>query len=136
MSLETHRCPLKPQVGHVIDLMPTFLELAGAVYPEERNGAATLPLEGISLVPALAGETLARREPLYQEHQGNRAIRDGDWKLVAPRNGPWELYDMAADRTELNDLVEHRPEVAERLRLQWEAWAERVGVPPWPARRP
>ena len=124
------RGELEHQVGHVIDLMPTCLELAGADYPSQRNGHPTLPLEGISLVGAFRGEPLARREPLYQEHEGNRAIRDGKWKLVAARNGPWELYDMAADRTELNDLAEQRPEVAQRLRLQWEAWAERVGVPP------
>jgi len=129
------RGELEHQVGHVIDLMPTCLELAGADYPSQRNGTATFPLAGISLVPAFAGEPLARREPLYQEHEGNRAIRDGNWKLVASHNQPWELYDMAGDRTELNDLAEQRPEVAERLRLQWEAWAERCGVLP-SARRP
>ena len=130
------RGEIKHQVGHVIDLLPTCLEAAGAPYPAERNGTATLPLEGISLVPAFRGEPLARQEPLYWEHQGNRAIRDGDWKLVASHNQPWELYDMAADRTELNDLADHRPEVLERLRRQWEAWAEACGVLPWPVRRP
>ncbi len=94
------RGELEHQVGHVVDLMPTCLELAGADHPSQRNGQPTLPLEGINLVGAFRGESLGRREPLYQQHLGNRAIRDANWKLIAARNGPWSISDarIAVDR--------------------------------------
>ena len=92
------------QPGHIIDLMPTFIELAGGVYPSEYNGSTILPMEGVSLIPALNGKKLRRKAPLFWEHEGNRAVRDGDWKLVseydntAKKFRDWELYDMKNDR--------------------------------------
>ncbi len=86
--------------GHVIDLMPTLAELGGARYP-----AGKTPLEGRSLVAAMCGGPKQERPPLFWEHEGNRAVRDGAWKLVSAHNGPWELYDMEADRTEATDLA-------------------------------
>ncbi|QDV35242.1 arylsulfatase [Tautonia plasticadhaerens] len=122
------------QPGHVIDLMPTCLDLAGAEYPAERSGLPTIPLEGRSLAPAFSGAPIDR-EALFWEHQGNRAVRVGDWKLVASKGQPWELYDLEADRTELVDLAAERPDTVAELSGRWEAWADRCGVEPWPVRR-
>jgi arylsulfatase len=126
------RGELRHQVGHVIDLMPTCLELAGAAYPEMVDGRAITPAAGMSLVPAFADEPL-ERQAVYWEHEGNRAVRAGDWKLVARgRKGPWELYDLRADRTETSDLATRFPDRVEQMAALWQAWAERCGVLPWP----
>lgn len=121
------------QVGHVIDLLPTCAELAGADYPQERNGQSIIPLEGRSLVPAFRGEVADRT--IYWEHQGNRAVRFGDWKLVAAHRQPWELYHLATDRTELHDRAAEYPEKVAQLKTMWQDWAERCGVRPWPVKR-
>lgn len=127
-----HRSTLEPQPAHLIDLMATCIDLAGAKYPATHDGRAIHPLEGVSLRPAFAGEPLARSEPIFFEHEGNRAVRDGRWKLVAKgAAGEWELYDMAADRTEMNNLAEMQPERVRTMVAQWEAWAERAQVLPW-----
>ena len=89
------------QVGHIIDLMPTLLEIAGGTYPASRGGHAILPVEGLSLVPVLRGEERPGHDTLYWEWAGNRAIRRGDWKLAWDKKvKTWELYDLDADRTE------------------------------------
>ena len=124
--------PLRNQVGHVIDLMPTCVELAGAKYPTEWDGKAILPMEGRSLVPAFSDKPI-EREALFWEHEGNAAIRVGDWKLVrAGKNGDWELYDLKADRSELHDLSKENPQQAKKLLDAWNAWAERAHVFPAP----
>jgi arylsulfatase len=125
------RGALRRQPGHLIDLLPTCLDVAGARYPAERNGVPLPPPEGKSLVPALAGRPIDR-EAIYWEHEGNRAVRAGDWKLVAKGpGGPWELYDMAHDRIETNDLASAHPERVKAMVAQWEQWARRTGVLPW-----
>lgn len=116
------------ETGHVIDFMATFAELAGAEYPEHYNGKPITPLEGRSLLPILQGGARPCHKALYWEHNRNRAIRQGPWKLVAPKDGDWALYNLEADRTELTDLREERPEIAVNLQSRYEAWAERVGV--------
>src|SRR5262249_22528145 len=78
----------------------------------------------------LRGKLLGPRT-LAWEHEGNRAIRAGDWKLVASFKGDWELYDLANDRTEGNDLAARQPGKVKELAAQWQAWADRVGVVPW-----
>ena len=117
---------LEPQPGHLIDLMATCVDLAGAAYPP-----AAPKMEGVSLLRAMRGESLSPRT-LYWEHEGNKAIRVGNLKLVAKHNGPWELYDMAADRTEMRDLAPQKAETVTQMAATWQAWAERVGVKPWP----
>ena len=126
------RNALEPQPGHLIDVMATCVDLAGAAYPAGRDGQGIHPLEGVSLRPAFAGQPLGRQQPIFFEHEGNRAVRDGQWKLVAKGPaGAWELYDMAADRTEMNNLAAKQPERVKTMVAQWEAWAKRAQVLPW-----
>lgn len=122
--------------GHVIDLFPTLLEIAGGQSPN---------LEGKSLLPALRGRAIAQ-ETRFWEHGGNRAVRAGRWKLVSYynevecdpvtyglgyRTGPWELYDMERDRTESHNLAPRQPARVRALSAAYERWAQRVGVVPW-----
>jgi arylsulfatase len=123
---------LVPQPAHLVDLMPTILELAGADYPQKYQGNDIQSAEGISLVPMFAGLDAKRESPLFWEHEGNRAVRDGQWKLVAKHRGKWELYDMLADRTEMRDLSDDHPQRVSEMSNQWQIWADRVGVLPWP----
>ncbi len=128
------RGELERQPGHLVDLMPTFADLAGAAYPAERGGRKIRPPEGASLRPAFEGKDVGRKAPVFFEHEGNRAIRDGRWKLVSRHGRPWELYDLEADRSEMNDLASSDPERARNLAAAWQAWADRAGVQPWPVR--
>ena len=120
------RGELRHQPGHLIDVAATAYHLAGAKYPD---GAT--PLEGKSLVPAFADKPLDR-DALYWEHEGNRAARAGEWKLVAKHAGPWELYDLAKDRTEGTDLAAKHPDKVQALAAKYDAWAKRAHVEPWP----
>ena len=121
---------LEHQPGHLIDIMATCVDVAGADYPTQVAGQAIKPLEGVSLVPAFLNQDVNRTNPIFWEHEGNRAIRDGKWKLVAKENNPWELYDMHADRTEMHDLCTAKPELVQSLAEKWHAWAERADVLP------
>ncbi|MBT4667765.1 MAG: arylsulfatase, partial [Opitutae bacterium] len=85
---------------------------------------------GKSLEPVFAKDS-AKERTLYWEHEGNRAVRKGDYKLVAMHDTPWELYDMNKDRSELKDLSKIMPGKAKELRLLYEIWAKRVGALPW-----
>ena len=134
--------------AHIIDIMPTIVELTGANYPDKIVDLSGLdnpgilkerdivPMEGISLVPVLKGKNLKRKTPIFWEHEGNRAVRAGDWKLVsAYDNGKkrfleWELYNLKEDRSELNDLSEKYPGKKAEMIQAYEKWAERVGVIP------
>ncbi len=117
------------QPGHLIDIMATCVDVADATYPAELNGQAITPLEGVSLVPALAGRDLQRSNPLFFEHEGNAAIRRGDWKLVREgASGPWELFNLQTDRTEQVDLSGSQPQLVQELEAEWLAWADRAQV--------
>ncbi len=118
------------QVGHVIDIVPTCLEAARIRYPSTYRGRDLPPLEGRSLLPILQGKTRPDAR-LYWEHAGNRAVREGRWKLVARHEGPWELYDMEADRTETTDLASRFPDAVRRVSESYTAWARRTNVLPW-----
>jgi len=121
------------QPSHLIDLMATCVDLAKAEYPATHNGKKIHPMEGVSLVPAFRGDDLGREQPIFWEHEGNRAVRQGKWKLVAKgRNGKWELYDMETDRVELHDLSSKYPDKTGELAAIWEAYAKRTNVLPWP----
>lgn len=124
------RGQLETQPGQLVDIMATCLDLADAPYPNTFQGVTIKPLEGISLRPAFSGRRLSRPHPLVWEHEGNRAIRQGRWKLVGKENQPWELYDLATDRTESHDLATLRPRRVKSMADQWEAWATRAEVHP------
>ncbi len=113
--------------AHIIDLMPTFLELAGASYPDTFREKATKPLEGESLLPYLQGETLAERT-LYWEHFGKAAMRQSEWKIVRVDDQPWELYHLGRDRNEISNLADRHPERVRKMSKAYEEWAQRVGV--------
>ena len=116
------------QVGHVVDIMPTVLEVAGVEYPRAREGHDLLSLEGESFASTLRrGETF-RHDPIYWEFAGNRAVRDGKWKLVGRRHRAVELYNMEEDRTEMHDLTEKHPDRTAKMVRMYDRWARRVGA--------
>jgi len=130
---EERRNKFEHQPGHLIDLMATCVDLGEATYPTEFKGNKITPRQGVSLLPAFLGKPLGRKQPIFWEHEGNRALRDGKWKLVAKgARGPWELYDIEADRTELNDLSKKHADRAESMAERWEAWAISAKAKPWP----
>jgi arylsulfatase len=114
------RGELRHTPGHLVDIVPTLLELAGTTAPTSFGGEPRPPLSGRSLVPALAGDARIERDGLWWHHQGNRAFRLGDWKIVA--SGPdadWELYDLAADRGESHDLASEQPARVREMAALW-----------------
>ena len=98
------RGELRHQQAQLPDIMATFLDVAGIDYPQNLRWQAIKPLEGFSIATDLL-PTSPSREVLYWEHEGNKAVRKGKWKLVCKYPGNWELYDMEAGRTEINDLA-------------------------------
>jgi arylsulfatase A-like enzyme len=118
--------------AYLPDIMTTCLDAAAVPYPKERDGNAVTPIEGESLLPLVTGGSWQRERPICWEHEGNAAVRLGQWKLVREFPGDWELYDMEEDRTELNDLASKEPQRVKQLAALWAEWAERVGVKPWP----
>jgi arylsulfatase len=118
----TARNELRHQPGHLIDIAATCADVAGA---------PVTGLEGVSLRPAFANDTL-KREAIYWEHEGNRAVRQGDWKLVAKHNQPWELYNLANDRVEATNLAAMDPARVKAMADLYTAYAKRTQVEPWP----
>jgi len=118
------------EIGHEIDIMPTLLEVSKGTYPQQFKGNQIQPEEGRSLIPVFLGGT--RPETTYVwEHEGNRAIRQGDWKLVSRLPGAWELYDMKKDRTETHDLAKEMPSKVAELTALYEKEAQRTGIKPF-----
>ncbi len=117
---------------HIMDIMATCLDAAGAPYPTEREGHGVAPLEGTSMLSLFDGNGPDRQSPVFWEHEGNKAVREGEWKLVCKFPGDWELYNMAEDRTELHDRAGDDPKRVEKMASEYRGWAERSGVQPWP----
>ncbi len=129
---------LSHQVGHVIDVMATCIEVAGAKYPERRDGHAIKPLAGKSLVPNLRKPSCEVDRTLFWEHETHAAIRTGGWKLVslnAADPTKWELYDLSRVRTETNNVASDHPQRVAQLKEQWTKWATQANVLPWPKDR-
>lgn len=122
------RNKLVHQPGHVIDVMPTVVDVAAARYPAKFASKTIEPLEGVSLKPAFSGKALARSQPIFFNHEDNRAVREGKWKLVALSGQSWELYDIEADRTELHNLAAEYPDRVKTMAAQYDAWARRTHV--------
>lgn len=119
--------------GHVMDFMPTFLEMTGAKYPASFNGHSITPYTGQSLLPAFKGARSFQSRALYNEHYRARYVRDGKWKLVSHSNdSTWHLFNISADESETNDLATKHPDVVKKLSLQWQEWAEKNQVYPKP----
>jgi arylsulfatase len=116
-----YRGDITRQRGHMVDIMATCLELAGADYPDTFNGKSILPNEGISLVPILQGKQMDRERTYYFNHQGTHAIIQGDWKIVREHKGEWELHNLSKDKTETVNLADKMPEKVARLSALWDA---------------
>lgn len=123
------RGQLRRQPGHLIDIMATCVDVAGAKYPVELAGNKITPLEGKSLLPALADKAI-ERDAIYWEHEGNKAVLAYPWKLVSRHPGNWELYNLTKDRGETTDLARTEPARVRMMAAQWQAWAERSHVLP------
>ncbi|MCR9199300.1 MAG: arylsulfatase [Planctomycetaceae bacterium] len=123
------RGELETQPGHLVDIMATCVDVAGANYPATFNGEDITPLEGLSLAPTFDGQDLSRKA-LYWEHEGNCAIRVDEWKLVRKDNGPWELYNVVADRSEQTNLAAAEPTRVRILSALWDDYARRAHVYP------
>ena len=116
--------------------MPTCVELARATYPETFKGQSIQPMEGKSLAPTFRDQPLGRGY-VFWEHEGNRAVRDGRWKLVAKRTRDgipldWEFYDVEQDRSESENLIDREPERAAKMIKAWNEYAKRTRVFPSP----
>jgi arylsulfatase A-like enzyme len=134
----------RTQVGHVRDLAPTFLDMAGIAPPKTFHGKKLIPFDGQSLLKAFRDPNYAHNIPICWEMEGNGAIRDGRWKLVrsyhevqfgrdhrlGPRTGKWELYDMETDPTESHDLAAVQPKRVREMAARYEAWAKGADVIP------
>jgi len=114
------------QPAHLIDIAATLYDLAGVTYPADATA-----LEGVSLRPVMDGKPLPDRL-LFWEHEGNRAVRRGDWKLVSKHPMAWELYRIPDDRTEQEDLAKKHPDLVEEMAARYDEFAKRCGVQPWP----
>lgn len=118
--------------AHIIDLMQTCLDLAGAKYPAQYRGNAITKTEGLSLVPLFKAQKWTGHQVLGFEHEGNRALIKGDWKLVSeyPQN-KWELYNLKTDRSELNNVASKYPDKVKELAKDYQHWADGAGVIPF-----
>ena len=117
---------------HIIDIAATIYEAANATYPKEYGGNLITPLEGESFLKVTDSANWNRRKPIFWEHEGSRAMRDGEWKLVSEVGEGWELYNMSEDRTELNNLAEKEKDRLSKMRNSYLEWMQRCGVEEWP----
>lgn len=111
------------ELAHIVDVTATCLDVAGIAYPREFHARQLRPLSGISLAPVFRGKQRSGHSSLCWATSGCRAVREGNWKLVAGHEGPWELYDLSSDRTELHDLAAGHPERVQHMQglfLEWE----------------
>ncbi len=136
----------RSEPSHLIDIMATCVDVSGGKYPTEYNNESIIPMEGQSLVPVFSNRMLDR-EAIYWEHEGNRAVRMGKWKLISKASKrhsfvwdkigelpihQWELFDMENDRTEMHDVAANHPELVAEMADRWLKWGKRTGILPRP----
>jgi arylsulfatase A-like enzyme len=134
------------QTGHVKDILPTILDAAGAEYPEWNNGLSIKPCQGHSLLSAMLDPEFANNQTIFWEHEGNRAVREDNWKLVSyyneiqeamgvvgtgKRTGRWELYNLTDDRTETQNRITEEPDRFKRMLEKYNAWSQRMNIRDW-----
>lgn len=120
------RGELRGRLGHVVDIAPTIVELAGGIWPANFDGAEIPRSPGESLLTSFRDLEVRRTEPLWWLHEGNRAMRDDRWKAVAAKGEEWQLYDLSTDRSETRDLAGEQPDRLRRLTDQWDAMTQRI----------
>lgn len=121
---------INPTVAHIVDIMPTVIELAETDYPDIFDGHQIKPFQGKSLVQFMTGAQDSENQTYYFEHLGNCGLIDGEWKIVRFRDKPWELYNLDVDRGETNNLAEKKPFLLNQLIAKYEAWAKKNNVLP------
>lgn len=115
--------------AHVIDVMATLVGTSASTYPDVRNREKIIPMQGINLMPLFLGKEVVRIEPLFWEHEGNVAVRDGKWKLVKELHEiHFQLYDMENDRTETTDLALTKPDIFDQMKVKYEQMFKKVGA--------
>lgn len=124
------------QYGFLPDIMATCLDLAQTKIPETFNGNKIVKHSGKSLTPIFNGSTeQIHEEPIFWEHEGNKAVRFGDYKLVQDWekgiDDNWELYNVSIDRTEQNNLIGILPDKSNEMISMYNDWAKKIGVIPW-----
>ena len=117
-GLKTQPGQIVDTPAHLVDVLPTLAEIAGADIPLNWPGREPTPLAGVSLKPVFDGKHFTRRA-IHLLHDKDRGLRDGDWKLVSFRSKAWELYNLAEDRSETNNLADKHPEIVERMAKEW-----------------
>jgi arylsulfatase len=132
----TDQNALRQTPGHVVDILPTILELAGVSKkwpaPSKPDRVAA---PGRSLVPAFTKDVTIERDFLWWAHDNHRAVLVGDWKLVAVKDGEWELYDLGADPNETHDLAARYPERVDQLKMRWKKLANQIAAAAAPGAR-
>lgn len=115
-------------LGHVMDIMPTCLELTGTIYPSVYRGNNITLIDGHSLVPIMKGKDRKSYRNLFFEHEGGRALISGEYKIVALRRGEWAMYNLDVDKTESNNLIEKETLKAKEMITKWQTWAKEMGL--------
>ncbi|GAA4799512.1 arylsulfatase [Olivibacter ginsenosidimutans] len=133
-GLKAPKGSISKQVGHVMDFMATFIDLAAAKYPTTYKGHEIVAAEGLSLVPSLQGQSAVGHQELFNEHYNAKYVRQGDWKLVAKPNGQWHLYHLVEDGSENHDLAATYPDKVKELETKWNIWAKAHHVYPKPGK--
>lgn len=117
------------QVAHILDIMPTIVEITKSNYPSNYNSHSIPAMEGESFAALLNGSNSGpRKKPIFWEHENKAGMRDGDWKITKIFDQEWELYDLSNDRTEQHNLSKKYPERFKLMIEQWNVWAESVNV--------
>ena len=127
-GLKTKKGDTTDELTHVMDMFPTILELTNTPYPKEFNGHKINEMDGKSLVPTFMNKKRPGYAQLFFEHEGGRALIEGDWKLVQPKKQDWELFNIKADHTESNDLMAKYPEKGKAMLQKYDAWSKKMGV--------